>query len=149
MIRATQMHCLLVGALAVAFALSPGDSAWADSHESTVKIFSVKAGDFEEIVTAFGSAAIAAPMAVPGMSGGIARLEKGKHGSDGWTHWYGEVVYIISGRARFTTTEAPLFTSSKTQDVGAGDFFFIPLSTRIGYEVLSDEPFVFFYAIPD
>ena len=83
------------------------------------------------------------------MSGGIARLEKGKHGSKGWTHWYGEVVYIISGRARFTTTEAPLFFSSKTQDVGAGDFFFIPRSTRIGYEVLSDEPFVFFYAIPD
>ena len=41
MIRATQT-LLFVGALAVAFAMPPEDSAWADSHESPLKIFRIE-----------------------------------------------------------------------------------------------------------
>ena len=37
---------------------------------------------------------VAPIMIIPGMTGGIARLEKGRHKASNWTHWYDEVVYV-------------------------------------------------------
>ncbi len=146
--RATQMHRLLVGALAIACALSLGDTARADSHEGPLKIFSAMEKDFTTLETPDGNANVAGIMAVPGMGGGIARFEKGKTKLANWTYWYPEVVYVISGRGRVSAA-APPFTSPQNYDVSAGDFFFIAPSTRIGFEALSDDPFLFFYAVPE
>ncbi len=59
------MHRLLVGGLAVAFARSLGDSAWADSHEPSLEIFSATEEDFALFETADGNAEVAALMASP------------------------------------------------------------------------------------
>jgi oxalate decarboxylase/phosphoglucose isomerase-like protein (cupin superfamily) len=94
-----------------------------------------------------GSAETAGIM--PGsLAGGLARFVKGKTKLTNWTYWYDEVVYVVSGKGRVTAA-APPFDSPQTYDVGPGDFFTIVSSTRISFEALTDEPFVFFYAVPE
>jgi len=146
-IRTTQIHCLLVNGLAVAFVLSLSGLASADSSESPLHIFSVGEKDFRMFESPNGKFPVAAPMDVPGMSGGIARLVKGENELKDWTYWYPEVVYVTRGKGRVTGA-APPFNAPKIYDVSSGDFFFIPAGIRIGFEVLSDEPFEFFFAKP-
>ena len=90
---------------------------------------------------------VAPMMSVPGMTGGIARLEKGRHKVSNWTHWYGEVVYVTQGTGNLTASVPP-FVDSKTYHLNVGDFFYIPVSTRVSFEATSQEPFEFFFAIP-
>ena len=139
---------LLTGLALIALAMSQSEMVRAaEASEGPLKIFSVKPNDFKEQQTGKGSYASAIPMQVPGMTGGIVRFVKGKNKVQGWTYWYPEVVYVVRGKGRLTAT-APPFTAPHTYDVGVGDFFFIPPSTEMSFEALSDEPFEVFNAVP-
>ena len=139
---------LLAATLMTGLGGSPAAPVRAESHEPTLKIFTITDADFVALDTPEGTALLAAPMAVPGMSGGIARFVKGENKLENWTYWYPEVVYVVRGRGRITAALPP-FTESEAHEVGPGAFFFIPPSMRISFEALSDEPFDIFYAVPE
>ena len=128
---------------AACLSISPLSSA---DDQGPLKVFSVSESDFEE-AHFNGPSLIAPKMNVPGMTGGIARFEKGSHKVSNWTHWYGEVVYVTRGSGDITASLPP-FAQSKTYRVKVGDFLYIPVSARISFEGTSQEPFEFFYAIP-
>ena len=81
----------LSGVVVVAACLSI--SSVSADDQGPVKVFSVSESDFEEM-DSNGPAMVAPIMIIPGMTGGIARLEKGRHKASNWTHWYDEVVYV-------------------------------------------------------
>jgi len=135
----------LSGVAVVAACLSI--SSWVSADDQgPVKVFSVSESDFEDM-DSNGPVMVAPMMSVPGMTGGIARLEKGRHKVSNWTHWYGEVVYVTQGTGNLTASVPP-FVDSKTYHLNVGDFFYIPVSTRVSFEATSQEPFEFFFAIP-
>jgi len=135
----------LSGVAVVAACLSI--SSWVSADDQgPVKVFSVSESDFEDM-DSNGPVMVAPMMSVPGMTSGIARLEKGRHKVSNWTHWYGEVVYVTQGTGNLTASVPP-FVDSKTYHLNVGDFFYIPVSTRVSFEATSQEPFEFFFAIP-
>ena len=135
----------LSGVAVVAACLSI--SSWVSADDQgPVKVFSVSESDFEDM-DSNGPVMVAPMMSVPGITGGIARLEKGRHKVSNWTHWYGEVVYVTRGSGNLTASLPP-FAESKTYHLSVGDFFYIPVSTQVSFEATSQEPFEFFFAIP-
>ena len=135
----------LSGVAVVAACLSI--SSWVSADDKgPVKVFSVSESDFEDM-DSNGPVMVAPIMSIPGMTGGIARLEKGRHKVSNWTHWYDEVVYVTRGTGNLTASVPP-FVDSKTYHLNVGDFFYIPVSTRVSFEATSQEPFEFFFAIP-
>lgn len=135
----------LSGVAVFSACLSISSLANADDH-GPLKVFSTTEGDFEEM-DSNGPVMVAPIMSVSGMTGGMARLEKGRHKVSNWTHWYGEVVYVTQGTGNLTASVPP-FVDSKTYHLNVGDFFYIPVSTRVSFEATSQEPFEFFFAIP-
>ena len=135
----------LSGVAVFSACLSISSLANADDH-GPLKVFSTTESDFEEM-DSNGSVMVAPIMSVSGMTGGMARLEKGRHKVSNWTHWYGEVVYVTQGTGNLTVSRPP-FVDSKTYHLNVGDFFYIPVSTRVSFEATSEEPFEFFFAIP-
>ena len=99
----------------------------ADDH-GPLTVFSTSESDFEEM-DSNGPVMVAPIMSIPGMTGGIARLKKGRHEASNWTHWYGEVVYVTQRAGNLTASVSP-FVDSKTYHLNVGDFFYIPVSTR-------------------
>lgn len=132
--------------VAVFFACLSISSLASADDQGPLKVFSVRESDFEDM-DSNGPVMVAPMMSVPGMAGGIARLEKGRHKVSNWTHWYGEVVYVTRGSGNITASLPP-FAESKTYHLNVGDFFYIPVSTRVSFEATSQEPFEFFFAIP-
>jgi oxalate decarboxylase/phosphoglucose isomerase-like protein (cupin superfamily) len=123
-----------------------------DSDDSPLKIYSASEKDFELNETANGSAFQAAMLPGPGIvpgwgAGGIVRWEKGKTQLVDWTFFYTEVLYMISGRGKITASSPP-FLSPQSYEVGPGEVVFIPIGMRGSFEAVSDEPWVFFYAVP-
>lgn len=135
----------LSGVAVFSACLSISSLANADDH-GPLKVFSTTENDFKEM-DSNGPVMVAPIMSVSGMTGGMARLEKGRHKVSNWTHWYGEVVYVTKGTGNLTASVPP-FVDSKTYHLNVGDFFYIPVSTRVSFEATSEEPFEFFFGIP-
>lgn len=135
-----------IRAVAVFIACLSISSLSSADDQGPLKVFSVSESDFEDM-DSNGPVMVAPMMSIPGMTGGIARLEKGRHKVSNWTHWYGEVVYVTRGSGNITASLPP-FAESKTYHLNVGDFFYIPVSTRVSFEATSQEPFEFFFAIP-
>ena len=135
----------LSGVVVFPACLSISSLSNADDH-GPLKVFSTSESDFEEM-DSNGPVMVAPMMSIPGMTGGIARLEKGRHKVSNWTHWYGEAVYVTQGTGNLTASVPP-FVDSKTYHLNVGDFFYIPVSTRVSFEATSQEPFEFFFALP-
>ena len=124
-----------------------GTTALAEESAGPLQVFSVGDADFTD-QNSNGPYLGATPMQLAGMTGGVVRFEKGKHRIDIWPYWYPEVIYVLGGEGR-TTAAAPPFTEPHNYDVGPGDCLFVQVSTLVSFEPLSDEPFEFFFAIPN
>ena len=142
-------RCLLLVGIALAASVGlQSASARADTPEGPLKIFSAKQSNFVEQTSSKGRFSVAGAMAAPGISGGVARLEKNKNQKlQKWTYWYTEIVYVVGGEGRFTANPPP-FTSPQTYEVSAGDYFVIQPGTEISIDPLGDEPLEIFYAVP-
>lgn len=117
----------LSGVAVFSACLSISSLSNADDH-GPLTVFSTSESDFEEM-DSNGPVMVPPIMSIPGMTGGIARLKKGRHEASNWTHWYGEVVYVTQRAGNLTASVAP-FIDSKTYHLNVGDFFYIPVSTR-------------------
>ena len=65
------------------------------------------------------------------------------------TFWYHELLYVQSGKVRYSCEPSRWSTERKTFEAGPGDVIYIQKGTTFTHETISDEPYVSFYvAVP-
>ena len=60
-----------------------------------------------------------------------------------WCLYHNEIYIVQKGSAKCTVSFAPTFSETKEFGVGPGDVFYLPLGTKLTFEVGLKEPWVY------
>ena len=62
-----------------------------------------------------------------------------------WPFYHDEMFYVLQGKAKVTTSSAPLYDKTEEFEVSEGNVYFMHRGAKATTEVLSEKPYVYLF----